>query len=315
MINTKTQNHSFLRLFYELQDAGFSYEDAGHILTLKNESLLELNVNDPLNYSNHLEDIDRECKTNIWFFFREIARLPIIGQDDEYDLALPFHINKLTFKMIWAFNNGIPFIAAGDSDTNQRETMELLLLYMIYVSLNDPNDFFRVLSFSLHSDTLNILKMNRLRDIHLSLLPKLHSMNYQNQYNTDLTLFLTRISDYSRITHTSEHVDYYNEPPILFGFNMEDCPNVFDVYKAFKVSDNLEQIYLSVDSSKIVCNDLETMIFHIMPEIKLNDINFHYNYTDKMIYTIKDEMSDVTEWDRYKFEIKYKEIFGKQCPY
>lgn len=312
MINTKTQNKSFLNLFYTLQDNGFSYEDAGQILTLKNEKLLELDVNDPSNYSKYLDDIREECIHNIWFFFREIARLPTVGQNDEYAFSSPFQINLMSFKIIWAFNNGVSFIACGDDDSGQKETIELLLLFMSYVNIS-MESIYKKLCFSYQSDCIDIKRLCRLNDINRTLLPKLALLNYNNDnisidFDAICSLYF---KDISRITHFSDHKTNNNKP-VLFGFNTEKCSNFFDLYRLFIEFDDIDQIYLSADSSKIICNDVETMVFHIMPEIDLNRIRLNQiDYNQKIIYTIKRDMSQAcTSWETFKFKNTYYEKFG-----
>lgn len=129
MIDTKTKNTSFINLWRYLQDRDI--DNAELCLTLNNPELrnidLFLEKYDVLN--NKLDDfsieqkdelnklkakIIEECKENIWFFFREVIRIPntiskLMGLDTFFESS-KFIICPPTYLMIYLYDKGVSFI-------------------------------------------------------------------------------------------------------------------------------------------------------------------------------------------------------------
>lgn len=100
------------------------------ILSTKNEMLKNFDF-DKLHSDDDIDKdyfvaVREECNKNIWFFFREIARVPSIYHGD----GKQFEITPVSFSMILAYTQGVDFIASSLFPQSQmRETLILLALY------------------------------------------------------------------------------------------------------------------------------------------------------------------------------------------
>lgn len=80
MYDYNTKNKSFLKVCETLRNKGIKNYD--FMLELKNERLLNIDPYDPnLSFYDKV-DILRECHDNIWYFLREIVRIPVQGNNN-----------------------------------------------------------------------------------------------------------------------------------------------------------------------------------------------------------------------------------------
>ena len=120
------------------------------ILSTKNEMLKDydfnkLHSNDDIN-RDYFITVREECIKNIWFFFREIARVPSIYHKD----GKQFELTEMSFSLILAYTHGVDFISSSIFPQSQiRETLILLALYEFVCS-----------SKSSINKTINILVAN-----------------------------------------------------------------------------------------------------------------------------------------------------------
>ena len=79
MIHKTTKNPSFLNMRYFLQDN--NVENDSFMLELYDESLENFDISDLSTGDNKAREalisrVIKECQKNIWFFFREVVRIP-----------------------------------------------------------------------------------------------------------------------------------------------------------------------------------------------------------------------------------------------
>lgn len=94
MVNFKTSNKSFLKVYEQLKKNGVTNCD--FMLKLNDQSLLKVDPNDRNLDEMTKQKIRIECLHNIWYYFREC--LQIINQDGEKE---KFQLTKLTAAMIY----------------------------------------------------------------------------------------------------------------------------------------------------------------------------------------------------------------------
>lgn len=135
MYTTQTKNKSFIKMWRQLQK--MEVDNAEEILYLKNENLCDTDVFNILlendtSIPNIREMIIKECKENIWFFFREVVKLPIIATSDE---CTRFIITKESYILIKNYIKGIPTMLVKDTFTPHSGITTTLLLLALYHNL------------------------------------------------------------------------------------------------------------------------------------------------------------------------------------
>jgi hypothetical protein len=103
MYNYETSNQSFLDLHDRLDR--LCINNNKQFLLLKNKELLNVDPWDPNITETQKADIIQECNDNIWYYLREVVRIPT----DTFDKGIihtPFYINIGIFVMIFLWING-----------------------------------------------------------------------------------------------------------------------------------------------------------------------------------------------------------------
>lgn len=140
MIQKDTKNKSFINMWRFCQDNNI--KDQAFMLYTINEKLLDF---DTSNLSNDdYPDIEEwralvidECVNNIWYFFREVARVPHPVWGDEY--SVPFHLDIQSMLMIKAYENKHSFFIGYHTPiTGLNTTFRLLLFYELFISGYNP---------------------------------------------------------------------------------------------------------------------------------------------------------------------------------
>lgn len=144
MTDSNTTNKSFVKMWHTLQENGVrNIDDPSFMLDLYNNKLLNFNISDFIDMSAEEEIayksvIFKECKKNIWFFFREIVRIPdpISVELADYSNAPRFTLTEDTMRMIWCYTNNISFTNK-ISTPSRLYCLCLLMLYDKYISNNN----------------------------------------------------------------------------------------------------------------------------------------------------------------------------------
>lgn len=128
MIDTKTDNRSFVDCWHQFQDMGIN--NASFMLQLKNSNLKTL----PTIHSSELSKeakalILDECKQNVWYFFREVVVLPNPynrGKTERYTLT-PY-----TAVMIYLYDMNINYIQEirKDMDEYDKTMIEITIMLL-----------------------------------------------------------------------------------------------------------------------------------------------------------------------------------------
>ena len=100
ILDIETSNSSFIQMASLLRRKGV--ENWGFFLKLYDEDLQGIDPYDP-NLSQQLKfKIIMECKKNLWYFIREVMRIPAPGD------PMRFKLHRGNLALLWACSNNIP---------------------------------------------------------------------------------------------------------------------------------------------------------------------------------------------------------------
>lgn len=151
MKQTNTTNRSFINVWHNIQDREVepvNVSNNGFMLELKNEKLDGIELENLSDYDLETElyyrdAIREECQNNVWYFFREILRIPndlniAIG---DYTNASKFNLTGKSLDLIWAYNNGYSIINQS-SDTESVLCITALYLYDKFIRTPVNSEYF-----------------------------------------------------------------------------------------------------------------------------------------------------------------------------
>ena len=129
-----TKNNSFLITAQELKTLGI--KNYYFMLEVKNPQLGVQDI-DPYDEKITPEDAGRiivECKQNPWFFFRELARVPVSGAG-----SVPAILLRPSTAAIWCFLHSIDFLLCQPRQTYKSTWCTIILEYMFLFEYNNVN--------------------------------------------------------------------------------------------------------------------------------------------------------------------------------
>lgn len=116
VVHTETKNSSFRSMVLKLDRMGI--KNNLFYLALYNQSLRNVDPHDPnLTYEQKLA-VAYECRHNIWYFIREVVRLPATGGS-----SLPFELNRANLAMLWCFFSNISITATQPRQTGKAQPL------------------------------------------------------------------------------------------------------------------------------------------------------------------------------------------------
>ena len=250
-----TQNFYFKSMSEQLK-MGNNDKISDEIMSVINEKYINFNfdiLNDVDEYTNRTkyQDILEECKKNIWFFFREIIRVPVPGQPHKYNHSMRFPLNITSLEMIWCYKHKIPFFVCSDGDDKSVYTTLLLLWFYDFI-INSAHD--TIISNILETNEYNMNMLfshiSEIKSINIPILPRLLVLDINN--------LRTKIMSYNNNINKSIVKGNTN-----FGFDMHDRNNIFNILKLNKMY-YLESFFmLEADINKIKNNDLKIFLNHL----------------------------------------------------
>ena len=171
IIDTSTKNTSFIKMAKMLKDMGIKNHAFMLVLTQP-----ELKGVDP--YDDNLDKhtigrIMAECKTNPWYFFREILRIPAAG-----GRIIRYKLNRANLALIWLFMNNIHIFLTMPRQIGKTIGTVGLVVYMMYVMGRAVNVGLFAKDMTLRAE--NVSRLKELRNG----LPKYMFLAGSN-YNTD----------------------------------------------------------------------------------------------------------------------------------
>lgn len=152
IVDTSTRNQSFLRLADTYRKMGVQHYY--FLLALHNPSLKGLNPFDPHLTVQQKIDIAYECKTNLWYFLREVARFPPVSGIE----PMPFRANRGNIALMWCFLNHLTCILIQPRQTGKTGSVDMLTDWIIDVGANHTKMMMITKGSDLQSDTISRLK-------------------------------------------------------------------------------------------------------------------------------------------------------------
>lgn len=192
-----TKNRSFLQTAQELKTIGI--KNWYFMLEVKYPQLGVQDI-DPYDPAISKEDIGRviiECKNNIWYFMREVAKIPAKGAPKPYDLCL----TRASCAATWCYDHNIDFMLCQPRQTWKTTQIMLLCTYAFVFDLKNVDIPFMHIK---EKDTLRNAGM--FRDYVCELpsymnpwygrqkLPGLKSLKY-DEHGTDISILSSADSD------------------------------------------------------------------------------------------------------------------------
>jgi hypothetical protein len=272
MINTYTKNKSFIQMWRYLQD--MDVENADFMLRLDDESLVDFSPSDFSNLEskdeiNELhEKVQRECRNNIWFFFREVVNVNMFGlsyNSPVPQLHVPYQLNYNALWAIYLYSNGVNFaIPTHDIHCDIDGTENIYIdigIYLTYILLNVYNDYINSKAKS-KIDLVNMCNFSS----------KVH--NSLNMFVSILTAgnprYTSSLSDNVRTTIGIDSLDYNK---------LSASDNLVIFINDSKSLDNLVLFKIVSESSNLRPNIM--IGYGVGEDFKL--CNLHNNILDNMV--------------------------------
>ena len=158
IIDLDTPNRSFVRQAAVYREMGI--KNHAFILALVNPELKGVNPFSPHLTFEQMGAIAIECRINPWYFFREVARVPVQGSKD----AVSLDANRGNIALFWCFFNHITIILIQIRQTGKSVSTDVLMTLLMNILCQNTN-----INLLTKDDILRRSNIVRLKDIALEL--------------------------------------------------------------------------------------------------------------------------------------------------
>jgi hypothetical protein len=153
IIDVNTKNKSFLRLATVYREMGIT--NNAFLLALINPSLQGVDPFDSANLTaEQMTAIAIECKMNPWYYFREIARVPIKGSTE----PVMFEANRGNIALYWLFFNHITTILIQIRQTGKSVSTDVLSVGLMNIFCENVLINLLTLNDKLRSENIKRIK-------------------------------------------------------------------------------------------------------------------------------------------------------------
>ena len=133
IIDAYTDNLSFLRTAKDLATLGIRNHQ--FFLKLYDISLLDVDPYSPIITPDEIKRVMMECKRNIWYFLRVVARIPVEGGAIGPGAGLRYQLNRGNLAATWCFVNNIDhYLILPRQIGKTKSTIESILWAYIFSS-------------------------------------------------------------------------------------------------------------------------------------------------------------------------------------
>ena len=186
MINKNTQNKSFINMWRYLQTE--EVENNIFMLTLNDESLRDFKLedlctNDKDKRSILFQKIHEECRQNIWFFFRELIKIPnpVAYHSHQNSICDSYYVlNPDEMKIIYAYEHDISILKKID-DVPKGIKTTIYLLELYHYLFRSDNEY-GILSYSNYINFISSL--NIILNTNMSSIPQFDLIDNLGKYIT-----------------------------------------------------------------------------------------------------------------------------------
>lgn len=153
IIDTETTNKSFIRLAALYRDMGI--KNHSFLLALHDRTLQGVDPLDPNLSIEQMYAIGLECKSNFWYYIREIARVPGSGLESQHVKA-----NRGNIALYWLFLNHVTTVLIQPRQTGKSFSVDQMAAYVLNISNTDT-----YMAMMTKDDILRSRALNRLKGI------------------------------------------------------------------------------------------------------------------------------------------------------
>lgn len=156
VVHVQTKNKSFIKMHYVLKDMGI--KNNAFFLALHDPDLQYVDPFDLEKMTPELAGkIAVEVKTNPWYVFREIIRIPATGVE-----PVPFRLDRSSLFMYWSFFNSVNSFSIRPRQTGKTISSEALIVSLMYFIYKNT----RIKLFTHSTDLIgeNMEKFKLIRD-------------------------------------------------------------------------------------------------------------------------------------------------------
>lgn len=152
IVDTKTTNASFLAMADRYRRMGI--KNYFFMLALHNPELQGLDPHSPNLTTDQKLAIAYECKTNPWYFIREVARLPPISGIE----PIRYEANRGNIASYWCFFNHITSVLIQPRQTGKSGSIDTLTHWIIDIGSNHTKMLMITKDAALQSDAISRIK-------------------------------------------------------------------------------------------------------------------------------------------------------------
>lgn len=138
IIDTYSSNLSFLRTAKDLYTLGIN--NYRFMLKLYDEQLINVDPYSPTLTAEQIQRVMIECKRNIWYFLREVARIPVEGGAMGPGAGMRYQLNRGNLASTWCFVNNIDhYLVLPRQIGKTKSTLEAILWTFIFSTIRTLN--------------------------------------------------------------------------------------------------------------------------------------------------------------------------------
>lgn len=126
-VHHNTKNISFLQYAALLRKMGI--KNWYFCLALHDESLRDVDPHDPAITPDQALRVANECVRNVWYYLREVVRVPESGGD-----AVRFNAHRGNMAMFWCYFNYIDYLNIMPRQTGKTMAFLVLFTYVLYIA-------------------------------------------------------------------------------------------------------------------------------------------------------------------------------------
>lgn len=169
-----TKNESFLRLVSLYGEMGV--KNRYFPLALINPDLKGVDphcgiLSDATKYA-----IGMECRWNVWYFLREVVRIPPVAGPN----PIPYKANRGNIAITWAFLNSIDIALIQPRQTGKSVSTDCIMLWLLFIGAGNS-----IINMITKDDTLrkkNVERIKKLRDLLPAYIVPRHRDDSDNQF-------------------------------------------------------------------------------------------------------------------------------------
>lgn len=174
IVDTQTTNRTFVRMAQLYQSMGI--KNHAFPLALLQPELQGVDPHSPNLTYDQKAKIGMECRFNIWYYLREVIRIPPVAGP----VAVPYRANRGNMALTWLFMNHIDTGLIQPRQTGKSVSTDCLSVWIIYVGATNSRMIMLTKDDSLRKS--NVERLKKIRDLLPPYLVNMSSSDSDNQF-------------------------------------------------------------------------------------------------------------------------------------